>query len=909
MKISAEIKCTILAISIEKDLRNWIKSELLNTNKLSNLVDQNLFNRLKIKCENIDDDEELINGADFGECYNLLNQHKNLLTSDSKIIFDELNNSLLLIKKVRDRSAHKNLLASDIDEMETFINYISNYKNIFVTFFLELEKLSSGRFDEEYVLDEELEIDNEIDNNLPSTEHQETGFIRRDKLIKKIDQTIKKNSVIVLTGDAGVGKTSILLHKCNEIKIQLGEYDEIKWFTFKTQTFSNNEIKELNKSFISYKQFLNTFSEDLDENNQIKFLLDYLTKKKCLLILDNLETVLDQNIVNFIEESHEVEHNSKIIITSREPIDSGVTIKIPALDDLGAESLFRKYSQYLDLDFLQKMRRQEIINLVNRRDNNPLGIKLSLDDVFNGTRIDKAFEASKDFLNYSYNSLFLKLENNSKKILEMLFYLEQEFTLTTICTYTGLEPSLVEINLSDLDRKRFLIRDIKDSGTEYFSLRPIIKSFIQKNNLFKDLESKKKILQIDARLKTTKSTRKINVNNITQIRYDYDSFLKRKDSDDEAIDELLFINKYLIRRQRLITLSMKNPNSKDNEKTLNEINLEDQQLIKTFSFLKKKHPNFCEIYRVEGIFYGYLGSIQDMKSSFEYAIKLQPDYPNLRAYHIQILRLCSQYEDSIKVGLNAYELFPEFIEIHYQLLQSLYYLRKFDQMTKDLAKKNEIGAIDFKDIDLRFARKLAKCSLEYYRRHAEYLISRGSHDDFILAYDEMYSLAELFKKFEDLNLVDYKTTMTTIKKGFGELVKLRNYFSQDKRHQFINGLITVFNQKLDQYTSNQGSEIKQKFLEKFDTLKIGGKKIFKRGDTATGIYIGARGRITSKVGGYIKVIDGIFKDYDNSYREQIFIHSSQGIENIKPGSKISFKFDDYNGFTRKSLVATEPKII
>ena len=279
-KISAEHKCTLLALSIEKDLRSLIKNEILPSNNLKNIVNENLINKLKFKT-NISDDNDvsLINGADFGECLGILDQNKNHLTSDSKLIFIEISDLLVEIKKVRDRSAHKNLLASDIDEMEDFINKIKPYEHIFVTVFNDLEKLTNNNNEKYIHLDQELESNEVIENNLPLTEHQETGFIRRDKLIKKIDQTLKKNSVIVLTGDAGVGKTSIVLHKCHEIKKELGLYDEIKWFTFKTQTFSNNEIKELNKSLNSYKEFIDSFTKNFQENDQMEILLNYLTKK------------------------------------------------------------------------------------------------------------------------------------------------------------------------------------------------------------------------------------------------------------------------------------------------------------------------------------------------------------------------------------------------------------------------------------------------------------------------------------------------------------------------------------------------------------------------------------------------------------------------------------------------------
>ena len=910
-KISAEHKCTLLALSIEKDLRSWIRNEILVSNKLKNIVNENILTKLKSKTEfDNDDDNELINGADYGECIGILNQHKDLLTPDSKLIFKEISDLLIQIKKVRDRSAHNTLLASDIDEMEEFINKIDPYKNIFFSLFNNVEKLKNNKNSNVFSLDEELESIEVIENNLPLTDHQETGFIRRDKLIKKIDQTLKKNSVIVLTGDAGIGKTSIVLHKCHEIKKELGLYDEIKWFTFKTQTFSNNEIKELNKSLKSYRQFLETFSESKKENDQISMLLNYLTKKKCLLILDNLETVLDQNIVNFIEASHEIEHDSKIIITSREPIESGVTIKITPFDDLSAESLFKRYSQYLELDFLTKKNSKEIRKLVNLRENNPLGIKLSLDDVYNGTSIEKAFEANKNFLDYSYKNLFEKLSIEAKKILEIFFYLEQEFTLTTICTLTNLEPNIVELNLKDLDKKRFLIRDLKDSGTEYFSLRQIIKSFIQKNNFFKDLDNKRKIFAKHDRLKTIKSTRKINYKDIENIRYDYNYFLKRKDSDDEAIDELLLINKNLRRRQNLMRDLTLNEDKSTRDKILNEISIKDQETIKSFSFLKQKHQNYCEIYRVEGIFYGYIGSIQEMKNSFEKAIKLQPNYPNLRSYYVQLLRHNAQYDESIKIGLEANKIFPDYVEIVYQLLQSFYFASVFDENTNIMAERNKFYAIQYKDKDLLFAKKLAKNSLEYHRRYSEYLINRGSHEDFILAYDNIVQLAENFKKFEDLRLVDRITAEHTIKKSNDEIYHLKRYFSEDEKFEILEALEILFAEKIEQYNDHSTSKAKRDFIERLRSEPL---KIFEVGDSAEGILIRKIEKMSNfrkkiVTGGFINITNGGYRDFDGQIKTSIFIHASQKIFFIPLNSKVTFKFDIFEG-SRKSVVAVDAKIV
>ena len=202
------------------------------------------------------------------------------------------------------------------------------------------------------------------------------------------------------------------------------------------------------------------------------------------------------------------------------------------------------------------------------RENNPLGIKLSLDDIYNGNTINKAFEPSKNFLNYSYKNIFDKLSIDSKKIIEMLFYLDEEFTLTSICTYTGLDPDNSSKSLQDLDKKRFLLRDIKSSETEYFSLRNVIRNFLIKNNIFHNEKFKKQILMKRAQIKSVKSERPINYKAPDKIRYDWSAFYKRKSSDDEAINDLELILKKILSRVRL-----KNDIPFADEKALEKINL------------------------------------------------------------------------------------------------------------------------------------------------------------------------------------------------------------------------------------------------------------------------------------------------------------------------------------------------
>ena len=50
----------------------------------------------------------------------------------------------------------------------------------------------------------------------------------------------------------------------------------------------------------------------------------------------------------------------------------------------------------------------------------------------------------------------------------------------------------------------------------------------------------------------------------------------------------------------MLSIAMKYQTDAQLDKVLNEIQNKDQETIKKFSFLKKKHPKYCEVYRVEG---------------------------------------------------------------------------------------------------------------------------------------------------------------------------------------------------------------------------------------------------------------------------------------------------------------------
>lgn len=885
--LTEKLKCTAIATGIEVDLRNWIAEELLVKNSLENLCNENIISNLKYKSKLNEDeleDEDLKNYLDYGQCLEIIRKNKKSLSAESQLIFQELENSLTRMKQVRDRCAHGNLLANDIDTTYEFLNEIRKYENLFKNIFSEYENFSKPDYLNKLNLSKDLDKGFEVENNLPKIDYDETGFIGRVEIKRRLVKTINKNSIIVLTGDAGIGKTSVVLDYCHEIKTKDNEFELLRWFTFKSQEFSNNQIKEINSSFLDKPK------EEI--KNEVEFFLDQIKSKKCLIVLDNMETILNQEFSALLDKTHEIDHNSKIIITSREPVESGVTIKVEKFEDSEADYLFRKYANYLNLKNLSKQPSAEIKKWCSRRDNNPLGIKLSLDDIYNGSSIEKAFEASKNFLNYSYKNIFDKLSKDSKQVLEMLFYLNNEFTLTSVCTYTNKGPDEVALSLQDLDKKRFLIRDVKNSGAEYFSLRNVIRDFIVKNDLFNDDKIKKTILEKRIQIKGIKSERPINFNQPNKIHYDWSSFYKRKASDDEAINDLENILRKIKKRVQL-KASFLNVDLNFKEKIKKEIHEEDKIIMKNLNLLKKKHPNYCEVYRIEGIFYSHQGSVEDMKNSFKKVFELAPDYPNPRGFFIERLRDATEIEDSINEGIKALELFPDNLEIKNQLLMSKYLARNFDDLTKKLSEEMFYGAIEQKKTDNKSARKFASSSLQYFRRYSDFLIKQGGHENYELAYRCLEKLNENYSKLEKESLVDHITTKNVITKAFGEISALKSYFNDKDKIETLNSLEVIFDARSKKYSSSKNYIVNDSFLNKY--LKSNNSSQNK----VLALNEKYKGKIIQFVrsGALIKLEgEAIIEDSFGGFKNEIFVHKSEIKQTIPVGSEVEFIVGDFKNF-------------
>jgi GTPase SAR1 family protein len=203
-------------------------------------------------------------------------------------------------------------------------------------------------------------------NNLP---HQSYNtFIGREPEIKKLFYRISQNyrpHVNVVIGIGGVGKTALVLevaYRCFEAKNNptinqdIPTFDSIIFTSSKATSWSdthllNRPIKESTLIDI-YRVIAETLNEpsitQVPTEKQQETVYQVLSRRSTLLIVDNMETLSEQDRTNILEFVENVPSSTQVIITTREKIGFS-TIPVNSLEDTESRKLIEAQAEYHDI--------------------------------------------------------------------------------------------------------------------------------------------------------------------------------------------------------------------------------------------------------------------------------------------------------------------------------------------------------------------------------------------------------------------------------------------------------------------------------------------------------------------------------------------------------------------------------
>ena len=336
-------------------------------------------------------------------------------------------------------------------------------------------------------------------------------FYGREHELANLENCVVKNHcrLVVVLGLGGIGKTSLVSRFATKIR---NEFDSIFWRSLQNAP-PLEEILEKAIIFFSNQQQIN-FPKGLDD--QISLLIEYFRKHRCLLVLDNLETILQsgdytglwregyEGYGRLIQRIGAVQHQSCILITSREkPNELGYLGRNESLVHLLLLTGLGKIEGYEILKNEGLFGSDEAwTSLIHRYSGNPLALKLISEptrELFGGN-ISKFLEGEEMIVGNIFDLLaqqFKRLTNLEQHLMYWLAIEREAISLEELFEDLANSVSRRELitALESLSRRSM----IESSDLALFTLQPLILEFVTDlfvEHIYKEINTERLVLFI-----------------------------------------------------------------------------------------------------------------------------------------------------------------------------------------------------------------------------------------------------------------------------------------------------------------------------------------------------------------------------------------------------------------------------
>jgi len=366
-----------------------------------------------------------------------------------------------------------------------------------------------------------------IPNNIPIPDYEyEGGFVGRqdyiNKLIKELEGDLHR--VITISGAGGVGKSALALRVIQKLlhKSDKG-FDGVIWLSAKETRLSYLGIEEVEPTLKTYEQLLDLIHSvmgfgdlklDSIEKKEAEVNTIFDLHNRILIVIDNLETITDEHIINFILDAHP---KIKILITSRKGLGQVERrYDLKQLKENEAIYLFRQIAKDKQIDSLVKLDDDTIRIYVNRVSCYPLAIKWVIGQVAVGkdinSVIDSIHETTSDISHFCFDQIYKGLSKTAKNILCSLCYFDEptsagvlnylvntkqddfEDGISELILVSLIIPEQYKTEQNEISRRYTLL-----SLTRGYVIQQIDKDSILKRDIEERLSTVNKILEEESR--------------------------------------------------------------------------------------------------------------------------------------------------------------------------------------------------------------------------------------------------------------------------------------------------------------------------------------------------------------------------------------------------------------------------
>lgn len=576
--------------------------------------------RLEEDDEAFDDEPEidvLVNYLDFGESYSLLNYFKEDLPKDLRQYLQARTVEFEALVPMRNRVMHtRPLQADDFPAVLEFAKRIVRenppiWKHL-RSVLRKLKEDSSfvmGLKIPNYAVDKPL-----VHHNLPLPDFDETGFIGRRQEEQMLNRALRgAYPVISVVGEGGQGKTALALKAAYEVVYSTDcPYRAVVWTTAKSTQLTPVGIRSIEGAITDSIGVMSGAASALSleyEGDPFGALIDLIKDYPVLLILDNLETILDDNIRDFLER---LPSGSKVLITSRIGLGAfEYPVRLAPMQESDSLQLLRSVARARDLTSLVSVPNDRLVAYCRRMKNNPGYIKWFISAVQAGSRPEAALSNPDVFLDFCLANVYRYLTDEARKILTSMQCVPRPLSQAELSILNNMDPVTLQRSLQQLLSANMLAMASTPSGVTFettYAITELTRDYLAKHHPPYPSDAErygKRWRRLMVEGDDLKASLRTNP-------YSWGSIKLRSDRD-------LPVAGFLIQ-----ALSHAKGNKMD---------AAEEALQKA----RQLAPDYFEVHRIEAIIRYQQQNFLSAKGCYEAAIELEPNYAPIRHFYAGLL--------------------------------------------------------------------------------------------------------------------------------------------------------------------------------------------------------------------------------------------------------------------------------
>jgi tetratricopeptide (TPR) repeat protein len=351
-----------------------------------------------------------------------------------------------------------------------------------------------------FIISDENEFIFRHRTNLPGNDYDpDGGFIGRKNDFARLETLVlgDLHRVVTVSGAGGVGKTALVQRFCERLLARKElPFDAIVWTSAKEDKLGVTGIESIVPSLTNYESLMDAIIETFGWSDD---LLRPLSEKiqtvesilKCgdrgiLLIVDNLESIADERILEFIKD---FPPPGKVLITSRLGLGE-VERRFPldAMSARDAAQMLRVVANEKGLTALAKLHENVLVEYASRMSRYPLAIKWVLGQVALGKDINKTLQdlisPEGDVAKFCFEKIFsAHLDEHCQKVLFTLAASNRALPRGVISHISGLQEDVLDQAIKTLTVASLILPVIHSPSADAiktdYELLPLTKQYVR----------------------------------------------------------------------------------------------------------------------------------------------------------------------------------------------------------------------------------------------------------------------------------------------------------------------------------------------------------------------------------------------------------------------------------------------